>query len=179
MINNEYIDQYTHKDGCNSFPKTLVKAIVDAQEQLVLNGGDQLNLRGLKNFADGLQVGGEAVLTDAFLTEDPKIEGTLTVRGLVNTSDLPWTTLGTGAMYKKVGNRVTVAFDYTPATNANFNMGTLPEGLRPTHDLMFIVPGFSSSAIINNHLQINAAGTCTILYAIAEQLYRFQVSFEL
>lgn len=141
----------------------------------------------LKKIYRGMQNGAESIndnfeeLDKATIKKmgDQKIEGTLTVSGLVNTGDLSWKTLGTGTRYKKSGSRVTIAFDYTPATNANFNMGTLPEGLRPTSALMFIVPGFSSSATINSHLQINEAGTCTILSAIADQAYRFQVSFEI
>ncbi len=113
------------------------------------------------------------------LTGDQEIEGSLTVDGLINKKDTDWTTLGTGSKYKKSGSRVTIAFDYTPATNANFNMGTLPEGLRPTSALMFIVPGFSSSATLNNHLQINEAGTTTLLAPTANQAYRFQINFDI
>ena len=113
------------------------------------------------------------------LTGDQEIEGILTVDGLINKNDIDWTPLGAGSKYKKSGSRVTISFDYTPATSANFNMGTLPEGLRPTIALMFDVAAFSSVATRNNHVQINEAGTCTLLAPIAKQAYRFQVSFEI
>lgn len=93
--------------------------------------------------------------------------------------DIDWTTLGAGSKYKKSGSRVTIAFDYTPATNANFNMGTLPVDLRPKSSLMFIVAAFSSNATLNNHVQINEAGTCTLLAPTANQAYRFQIDFDI
>lgn len=93
--------------------------------------------------------------------------------------DIDWTTLGAGSKYKKSGSRVTIAFDYTPATNANFNMGTLPVDLRPKSSLMFIVAAFSSNATLNNHVQINEAGTCTLLAPTANQAYRFQFNFDI
>ena len=113
------------------------------------------------------------------ITGDQEIEGSLTVDGLINKKDIDWTTLGTGSKYKKSGSRVTIAFDYTPATNANFNMGTLPEGFRPTSSLMFVVAAFSSSATLNSHVQINEAGTTTILAPTANQAYRFQIDFDI
>lgn len=113
------------------------------------------------------------------LTGDQEIEGSLTVDGLINKKDTDWTTLGTGSKYKKSGSRVTIAFDYTPATNANFNMGTLPEGVRPTSALMIVVAAFSSNATLNNHVQINEAGTCTLLAPTANQAYRFQINFDI
>lgn len=113
------------------------------------------------------------------ITGDQEIKGTLTIGDLINKKDTDWTTLGTGSKYKKSGSRVTIAFDYTPATNANFNMGTLPEGVRPTSALMIVVAAFSSNATLNNHVQINEAGTCTLLAPTANQVYRFQVSFEI
>ncbi|KAJ80427.1 hypothetical protein SAMN04487774_1035 [Enterococcus faecalis] len=66
----EYIDQLVDKEGSFTHPKTLVRAIKDAEEKLLLNGGDQLNFRGVKNFVDGLQVNGKDVLTENFLTVD-------------------------------------------------------------------------------------------------------------
>lgn len=93
--------------------------------------------------------------------------------------DKDWTTLGAGSKYKKSGSRVTIAFDYTPATNANFNMGTLPVDSRPKSSLMFIVAAFSSNATLNNHVQINEAGTCTLLAPTANQAYRFQFNFDI
>lgn len=93
--------------------------------------------------------------------------------------DIPWTTLGTGSKYKKSGSRVTIAFDYTPAGNGNFNMGTLPAGFRPTKSLMFLVPAFSSNSGLNNHVQINEAGGTTLLGATGGQAYRFQFNFDI
>lgn len=113
------------------------------------------------------------------LTGDQEIKGTLTIGDLINKNDVDWTTLGTGSKYKKSGSRVTIAFDYTPATNANFNMGTLPEGFRPTSALMIVVAAFSSNATLNNHVQINEAGPCTLLAPTANQAYRFQIDFDI
>lgn len=93
--------------------------------------------------------------------------------------DIDWTTLGTGSRYKKSANRVTVDFHYIPATNANFNLGTLPEGCRPTTNLMFVVAAWKGDPAGNNHLQINDNGAVTLLATMAQQQYHFQVSFEI
>lgn len=103
----------------------------------------------------------------------------LTVDKIDRTSDIPWTNLGAGSRYKKVGTRVTIDFDYTPATNANFNLGTLPEGCRPSKRYMFIVAGWAGSASVNVHVQVEANGSTTMLAPTAKQLYRWQISFEI
>lgn len=66
----EYIDQLIDKEGRLTHPKTLVGAIKDAQEKLLINGLEQKNFKGLKDFSDGLQVGGKNVLTDSLFALD-------------------------------------------------------------------------------------------------------------
>lgn len=64
----EYIDQLIDKDGNTTNPKTIAAAIKDAADQLVTNGGNQLNIQGNKNFSGQLSSQGRNVLLvgDAF-----------------------------------------------------------------------------------------------------------------
>ena len=103
----------------------------------------------------------------------------VTTNELVLNTDIPWTTLGTGSRYKKVGTRVSIDFDYTPATNSNFNMGTLPVDCRPSKRYMFAVAAWTGDGTKNAHVQVEANGSTTILAPIAKQLYRWQISFEI
>lgn len=103
----------------------------------------------------------------------------LTVNEFILRTDIPWTTLGTGARYKRTGNRISVDFHYIPQTNSNFNLGRLPVGLRPINNLMFIVPKWSGNGADNNHLQLNTDGAVTLLAPEAKRQYHFEISFEL
>lgn len=103
----------------------------------------------------------------------------LTVDEINLTSNIPWTRLGAGSRYKRDGTRVTIDFDYTPATNTNFNMGTLPVGCRPNKGYMFVVAAWSSSGAVNAHVQVEVNGSTTLLAPTAKQLYRWQISFEI
>lgn len=54
----------TDQNGTIVYPKTVVEAIIDAAQKLVLNGGDQSGIKGVKDFVDGLQINGQKVLAE-------------------------------------------------------------------------------------------------------------------
>ncbi|EPM7559736.1 hypothetical protein ACTPL8_002144, partial [Enterococcus faecium] len=54
----------TDQNGTIVYPKTIVEAIIDAAQKLVLNGGDQSGIKGMKDFADGLSINGRKVLAE-------------------------------------------------------------------------------------------------------------------
>lgn len=58
----EYIDQLIDKDGNLTNPYTLVRAIKDAANKLVMTSGNQMAIGGTKNFIDQLTVKGRNVL---------------------------------------------------------------------------------------------------------------------
>lgn len=58
------IVQETDRAGNAVYPYTKVAAIIDFFQNVVSNGGDQENLKGIKDFADGLKVNGKKVLVD-------------------------------------------------------------------------------------------------------------------
>ncbi|EPM7558107.1 hypothetical protein ACTPL8_000459, partial [Enterococcus faecium] len=60
----KYIAELTDLAGNTTYPYTKVAAILDFFQNVVSNGGDQANIKGLKDFADGLKVNGKKVLVD-------------------------------------------------------------------------------------------------------------------
>lgn len=60
----KYIAELTDLAGNTTYPFTTVAAVLDFYDYVVSNGGDQSDIKGIKDFADGVKVAGKKVLVE-------------------------------------------------------------------------------------------------------------------
>nr|WP_313309650.1 hypothetical protein [Lactococcus taiwanensis] len=118
-----------------------------------------------------------------FVTDSTGPYVSVTPTGIVNSVDVPWTSIGTYADYKRDGNVVTIrVVDAITTTAGNITLGRIPSKDGPVEAVMGPAIAWSSANTNDKHLQINAASggaTVTILNAVANQKYKFQFSYQI
>lgn len=107
----------------------------------------------------------------------------VTPTGVVTSVDVPWTSIGTYADYKRDGNVVTIrVVDAITTTAGDIMLGRIPSKDGPIVPVMGPAIAWSAANTNDKHLQINAASagaTVTILNAVANQKYKFQFSYQI
>jgi len=118
-----------------------------------------------------------------FVTDSKGPYAEVTPTGVVTSADVPWTSIGTYADYKRDGNVVTIrVVDAITTTAGDITLGRIPSKDGPIEPVMG--PAIAWSAVNTNdkHLQINAASggaVVTILDAVANKKYTFQFSYQI
>lgn len=190
VVGGRYFELKNETVNLNPSASNFVHANIDLTNttnpvSLSVEAADNSNAIDINNGSGVLKKLIETVVTDtmgvtsAFSPKQVAAFDTVQGSEIINTSDTGWLTLGTGGKYKRVGSRVSINFSYTPATNSNFNLGTLPVGFRPSVDCMFVMPAWAGDRANNVHVQINVNGSVTMLAPTANQRYGWQLTFEI
>lgn len=118
-----------------------------------------------------------------FVTDSTGPYAKVTPTGVVTSVDVPWTSIGTYADYKRDGNVVTIrVVDAVTTTAGNITLGRIPSKDGPVEAVMGPAIAWSSANTNDKHLQINEASggaIVTILNAVANQKYKFQFSYQI
>ena len=118
-----------------------------------------------------------------FVTDSTGPYAKVTPTGVVTSVDVPWTSIGTYADYKRDGNVVTIrVVDAVTTTAGNITLGRIPSKDGPVEAVMGPAIAWSSANTNDKHLQINEASggaVVTILNAVANQKYKFQFSYQI
>lgn len=110
--------------------------------------------------------------------------GLTTVNGLVNTTDIPWTSAGvTNSFWKKENNTITFRWEASRTGDGALTLGNIPAQYAPPGSLILQAPAFSSSTANDRHLQLNGVGAggglVTILNAVSGTSYRGQLKYDI
>ncbi|MGY3773633.1 collagen-like protein [Lactococcus cremoris subsp. cremoris] len=109
----------------------------------------------------------------------------VTPTGIVNSVDVSWTTIGSYAAYRRDGRVVTIrVVGAKRSTTGDIYIGTIPLKHCPAASVMGSALAWSAGVANDKHIQINGlnqsnSGTVTILSAVANQEYTFQLTYQI
>lgn len=132
----------------------------------------------------GMEIPAQVTVLDELKANKANL-GLTTVNGLVDTTNIDWTSMGqTNSYWKKEGRTVTFRFDMVKSGgNGNMTIGQIPAEYAPPQSLMIQAPAFRVVRDSDRHLQLNGvgggAGLATILDAQNGQTYRGQIKYDI
>ena len=109
----------------------------------------------------------------------------VTPTGIVSSVDVPWTTIGSYAAYRRDGGVVTIrVVRARTSVTGHILIGTIPQKDCPTANVMGNAVAWSVNLANDKHIQINGlnqqnSGDVTILSAAANQEYTFQFTYQI